>query len=64
MTEFTLDLINSGGDERVCPPLSPHRNPFSGAFAAPSHRRSSSDFVETANFLRACSLCKRRLISG
>ncbi|KAG6438181.1 hypothetical protein SASPL_103118 [Salvia splendens] len=62
MTEFTLDLINGGEDDRVFPQLSPN---FSGAFsAAASHRRSSSDFVETANFLRDCSLCKRRLISG
>jgi hypothetical protein len=30
-----------------------------------SQRRSSADFqVETAHFLRACSLCKRRLIPG
>ncbi|KAL1547030.1 FCS-Like Zinc finger 5-like isoform X2 [Salvia divinorum] len=51
ITEFTLDLINGGGGERVFPPSTPH---FSGA----------SDFVETANFLRDCFLCKRRLISG
>ncbi|XP_042021875.1 FCS-Like Zinc finger 5-like isoform X2 [Salvia splendens] len=62
MTEFTLDLINGGGDDRVFPQLSPN---FSGAFSAvASHRHSSSDFVEPANFLRDCSLCKRRLISG
>ncbi|KAI5355496.1 hypothetical protein PRUPE_1G512200 [Prunus persica] len=29
-----------------------------------SHRRNSADFVETAHFLRACGLCKRRLVPG
>lgn len=28
------------------------------------NRRKSADFVETANFLKACFLCKRRLIPG
>lgn len=28
------------------------------------HRRNSADFVDTAHFLRACSLCKRRLFPG
>ncbi|GLT37235.1 hypothetical protein SLA2020_115660 [Shorea laevis] len=28
------------------------------------YRRHSSDFIGTSNFLRACSLCKRRLIPG
>ncbi|KAL0366433.1 UNVERIFIED_CONTAM: FCS-Like Zinc finger 6 [Sesamum radiatum] len=27
-------------------------------------RRNSADFVGTANFLRVCSLCKRRLVPG
>lgn len=29
-----------------------------------NHRRNSVDFVDTAHFLRACSLCKRRLFPG
>ncbi|XP_028771897.1 FCS-Like Zinc finger 6 [Neltuma alba] len=29
-----------------------------------NHRRHSADFVETADFLRACFLCKRRLVPG
>ncbi|KAM2022257.1 hypothetical protein ACFX16_044181 [Malus domestica] len=29
-----------------------------------NHRRSSADFGETAHFLKACGLCKRRLIPG
>ncbi|CAL8997299.1 unnamed protein product [Prunus brigantina] len=29
-----------------------------------SHRRNTADFVETAHFLRACGLCKRRLVPG
>ncbi|KAK9930583.1 hypothetical protein M0R45_027618 [Rubus argutus] len=27
-------------------------------------RRNSADFVETPHFLRACGLCKRRLVPG
>ncbi|KAK4788801.1 hypothetical protein SAY86_020120 [Trapa natans] len=27
-------------------------------------RRHSADFLETPNFLRSCSLCKRRLVPG
>ncbi|KAL1543887.1 FCS-Like Zinc finger 5-like isoform X3 [Salvia divinorum] len=62
MMEFTLDLINDNYDERVFPSLSLH---FSGSFAADSsHQRNTLDFVETANFLRDCSLYKQRLISG
>ncbi|EXB39763.1 hypothetical protein L484_016607 [Morus notabilis] len=29
-----------------------------------TYRRNSTDFVETADFLRTCGLCKRRLASG
>ena len=29
-----------------------------------NQRRNSVDFVDTAHFLRACSLCKRRLFPG
>jgi hypothetical protein len=29
-----------------------------------NHRRNSADFLETPHFLRACSLCNRRLIPG
>lgn len=74
MTEFTLDL--NGGAGGVYQPSDPH-NPFNGgsggldqrylASAASSprpHHRNSADFVETAHFLRVCSLCKRRLIPG
>ncbi|KAJ1411384.1 Zf-FLZ domain [Sesbania bispinosa] len=44
--------FNNGLDQnRVVPP----RN---------QRRHSSSDFVETSDFLRVCSLCKRRLIPG
>ncbi|KAI3465086.1 hypothetical protein Pfo_021749 [Paulownia fortunei] len=75
MTEFTLDL--NGSAEGVYQPLDPH-NPFNGggaggldqrfsgsAAASPRlHRGNSADFVETAHFLRVCSLCKCRLIPG
>lgn len=62
MTEFTLDDPFTGTD--------PH-NPFNYAISrsdnrptARPNRRNSADFVETANFLRSCSLCSRRLIPG
>ncbi|XP_049392598.1 FCS-Like Zinc finger 5-like [Solanum stenotomum] len=60
-------------------PFDPH-NPISPAntqqqldqqrlFTAPKtvsarNRRKSADFLETSNFLKACFLCKRRLIPG
>ncbi|XP_057489858.1 FCS-Like Zinc finger 6-like [Actinidia eriantha] len=68
MTEFTLDL-SVGGASSYQP-----SDPFGGQLdqrlvasagvSARNHRRNSEDFNETANFLRACSLCKRRLIPG
>ncbi|KAA8538041.1 hypothetical protein F0562_027379 [Nyssa sinensis] len=76
MTEFTLDLSNV----EVPPQPSDPRNPFkvgplrptegfdqrflSATVSPGSHRRNSADFVDTANFLRACSLCNRRLVPG
>ncbi|KAL7116635.1 hypothetical protein ACP275_03G016600 [Erythranthe tilingii] len=77
MTEFTLDFTGGGADA-VYQPLDPH-NPFSAAAgmdqpfpgfpaaaaASPRfHRRNSADFVQTAQFLRVCFLCQRRLIPG
>ncbi|KAH6778212.1 hypothetical protein C2S52_006259 [Perilla frutescens var. hirtella] len=69
MTEFTLDL-NGGAVSHVYQPSDPH-NPFNGgvdqqylASAARPQRRNSADFAQTANFLRVCCLCKRRLIPG
>ncbi|EYU43555.1 hypothetical protein ABFS82_03G016800 [Erythranthe guttata] len=67
MTEFTLDFTGGGADA-VYQPLDPH-NPFNvGAAAAAasprSHRRNSADFVQTAQFLRVCFLCQRRLVPG
>ncbi|KAK4483961.1 hypothetical protein RD792_011172 [Penstemon davidsonii] len=72
MTEFTLDF-NAGGAEYQ----QQFVNPFNGggggldqqllgstAASSRPHRRNSGDFGETANFLRVCSLCKRRLIPG
>eukprot|EP00262_Sarcandra_glabra_P008855 TRINITY_DN2273_c0_g1_i1.p1 TRINITY_DN2273_c0_g1~~TRINITY_DN2273_c0_g1_i1.p1 ORF type:complete len:162 (+),score=6.79 TRINITY_DN2273_c0_g1_i1:80-565(+) len=34
------------------------------ATVSPRYRRTSGELVETANFLRACGLCKRRLGPG
>lgn len=71
MTEFTLDL-NGGAVAHVYHSSDPN-NPFNGgldqqylaAAASPRpQRRNSADFVQTANFLRVCCLCKRRLIPG
>ncbi|KAK6130698.1 hypothetical protein DH2020_035552 [Rehmannia glutinosa] len=72
MTEFTLDL--NGAAESVNQPSDPN-NPFNGgsdqrylvsaAVVSPKpQRRNSADLVQIANFLRVCSLCKRRLIPG
>ncbi|KAL8058420.1 hypothetical protein ABFX02_03G016800 [Erythranthe guttata] len=73
MTEFTLDF--TGGADGVYQPLD-HHNPFNvgGALDQPfpgspaasprSHRRNSADFVQTAQFLRVCFLCQRRLVPG
>ncbi|GER40284.1 hypothetical protein STAS_16951 [Striga asiatica] len=57
MTEFTLDLNN---------PPSDHFNAGDQIFpaAARPHHRSSGEFVQTANFLRVCFLCNRRLVQG
>ena len=41
----------NGLDQRVMATVSPR-----------NHRRHSTDLVETADFLRSCSLCKRRLV--
>ncbi|KAI3460006.1 hypothetical protein Pfo_016669 [Paulownia fortunei] len=75
MTEFTLDL-NGGTAEGVYQPSDLH-NTFNGGSGGPDQlylasaaasprpqRRNSADFVQTAHFLRVCSLCKRRLIPG
>ena len=43
-----------GLDQRFLSTVSPRNN----------HRRHSADSLETAHFLRACSLCKRRLVPG
>lgn len=60
MTEFTLefdDTTSTGG--------SIHRNPSTGFPQSPRlHRRNSAEMGETANFLRVCFMCQRRLIPG
>uniref|UniRef100_A0A5B6ZTC5 FLZ-type domain-containing protein n=1 Tax=Davidia involucrata TaxID=16924 RepID=A0A5B6ZTC5_DAVIN len=72
LTEFTLDLSNGevppSDPFKVVGPLRPTQGfdqRFLSATVSPrSHRRKSADFMETAHFLRACSLCKRRLVPG
>ncbi|KAL2503800.1 Protein of unknown function (DUF581) [Abeliophyllum distichum] len=79
MTEFTLEIDGRKSGEDTAgnhQAFDPHNSFNSGgldqsflatstAAASPlSIRRNSADSVETAHFLRACSLCKRRLIPG
>ncbi|CAA2995326.1 Hypothetical predicted protein [Olea europaea subsp. europaea] len=78
MTEFTLEIdgaTKSGeGTTANNQPFYPHNSFYSGRLdqrtaaasaASPRPLRcNSADFVETADFLRACSLCKRRLVPG
>ncbi|KAL6179833.1 hypothetical protein ACLB2K_046504 [Fragaria x ananassa] len=73
MSEITFDL-----NTEVQPQPSDPHNPFGplafdglmvkmASSSSPSprnHRRNSADFVETPHFLRACGLCKRRLVPG
>nr|GMC54598.1 FCS-Like Zinc finger 6-like [Ipomoea batatas] len=68
MTEFTLDLNAGAGagsvqTSQAVAAVDQHLTSAATVSARP-HRRKSADFVETAHFLRACSLCKRRLIPG
>ncbi|OWM79929.1 FCS-Like Zinc finger 5-like [Punica granatum] len=75
LSEITFDL-NATGDAQPSDPRRPvWPGRASGApdgwdqqllAAAPPRvdRRHSADFRETPNFLRCCSLCKRRLIPG
>jgi hypothetical protein len=74
LTEIKFDL-NTASSEAAPPSDHPQKQVGYGgmidqrssvATGSPrtSHRRASADFLETPNFLRACSLCKRRLIPG
>ncbi|KAL3592340.1 hypothetical protein D5086_010980 [Populus alba] len=74
LTEIKFDL-NTASSEAAPPSDHPQKQVgyggmidqrSSAATGSPrtSHRRASADFLETPNFLRACSLCKRRLIPG
>ncbi|KAF2299639.1 hypothetical protein P3X46_021731 [Hevea brasiliensis] len=74
MSDITFDL----DCESVPPSSDPHTahkqmagfggqvdQRFLSATVSPrTHRRSSADFLETAHFLSACFLCKRRLVPG
>ncbi|RDY12711.1 Protein MARD1, partial [Mucuna pruriens] len=63
MTEITLDLNATAPDaaEQQRSGASDQTRPLT---APKILRRHSSDFVDTPHFLRACSLCKRRLVPG
>ncbi|CBI19129.3 unnamed protein product, partial [Vitis vinifera] len=61
MTEFTLD------PNSVQQPPSDSQNPFKDrpkSVGFGGDPRYSADFVDNSHFLRACCLCKRRLVSG
>ncbi|KAI5597750.1 hypothetical protein BDE02_02G086400 [Populus trichocarpa] len=74
-SEITFDL-NTATSEAAPPPSDHHQKQagygglidqrFLSDAGSPrtTYRRASDDFLETAHFLRACSLCKRRLIPG
>ncbi|CAK9154215.1 unnamed protein product [Ilex paraguariensis] len=69
MTEFSLDLINNGEIQPsdAHDPLKRGLDQRFSAAAAVSpriHHRKSADHIKTAHFLRACSLCNRRLVPG
>lgn len=79
MSEITLDL-NTPTDVEPCNPLNPQtpggggggggfNNGLDQRRGLPTdspriQRRHSDNFVETPDFLRACSLCKRCLVPG
>ncbi|KDP32696.1 hypothetical protein JCGZ_11988 [Jatropha curcas] len=72
LSEITFDLDANGCE--AAPPSDLHKQMvgqldqrlLAAANISPrvTHRRASADFLETAHFLRACSLCKRRLVPG
>ncbi|PWA46153.1 hypothetical protein CTI12_AA511850 [Artemisia annua] len=41
-----------------------NKPPSSPTIASKIHRRNSADYTQTSHFLKACHLCKRRLITG
>ncbi|XP_059287260.1 FCS-Like Zinc finger 6-like [Lycium ferocissimum] len=72
LKEFTLDPATAIPLNYQQQPFDPH-NPLGPNNIPRSNgqdqrslltRRKSADFVETAHFLRACSLCERQLIPG
>ncbi|KAH7846566.1 hypothetical protein Vadar_015582 [Vaccinium darrowii] len=73
MTEFTLDLTEEDDQAPIHQPSDTftggsgglgHRLSSSAGVSPRNHRRNPSEFVETAQFLRSCFLCKRRLVPG
>ncbi|XAR62184.1 hypothetical protein NMG60_11016847 [Bertholletia excelsa] len=66
MTEFSSDLsIGESSDlYRHCSEQTVLTAATATTISPRNPRRSQADFVETAHFLRACSLCKRRLVPG
>ncbi|KAJ8561421.1 hypothetical protein K7X08_027611 [Anisodus acutangulus] len=67
LIEFTLDPVLNYQQQLSDPhnPFGPNNNPRSnGQDQRILTRTKSADFVETAHFLRACSLCNCQLIPG
>ncbi|KAJ8771621.1 hypothetical protein K2173_026798 [Erythroxylum novogranatense] len=76
MSEITFDLDTTDTTEtnnpasdfflnQRQPPTAFGDQRFLASTVSPrNHRRTSADFLETAQFLRACFLCKRRLTPG
>nr|XP_043617694.1 FCS-Like Zinc finger 5-like [Erigeron canadensis] len=63
MTEFSFDL-NHTTPAVVHHPAAVVDPPSPTVVVPKIHRRSSADFNQTSNFLKACHLCKRSLITG
>ncbi|XP_057503597.1 FCS-Like Zinc finger 6-like isoform X1 [Actinidia eriantha] len=64
MAEFTLDAPLQPSDHSKDGGGLYQRFTAAAAIWPRNHRRNSGDLIETAHFLRSCSLCDRRLVPG
>ncbi|GFS46764.1 senescence-associated family protein [Actinidia rufa] len=64
MAEFTLDAPLQPSDHSKDGGGLYQRFTATTAISPRNHRRNSGDLIETAHFLRSCSLCDRRLVPG
>ena len=64
MAEFTLDAPLQPSDHSKDGGGLCQRFTAAAAISPRNHRRNFGDLIETAHFLRSCSLCDRRLVPG